>query len=119
MNVFLNSVKYPLFDYDLDIAQNQFARVYRDLSKFRADYTGVTPDLAHCNISPSEWKSLYSFYVFDVSKQSERLKASTIDVRIKARFSQNVPANTLAYALVITDRKLMFQINGNNFNVVY
>lgn len=30
MKVFLNSMKYPLFDNDLDIAQNQFARVYRD-----------------------------------------------------------------------------------------
>lgn len=119
MAVFLNNIQYPRTDYDLDISQNRFARVFGDLSKFRANYTGVTHELAHCNISPSEWKSLYPFYVFDVSKQSERLKTTTIDMKIKVRFTENAPANTQAYALVLSDRKLMMQSNGNNFNVVY
>ncbi len=119
MNVYLNSTPYPQTDYDLDIVQNRFARLFSDVSKFRANYTGVTPELAHCNISPSEWKSLYPFYVFDLTKQSERLKLTTIDMRIKVRFAENVPANTQAYALVLSDRKLMMQSNGNNFNVVF
>lgn len=119
MAVYLNNIQYPRTDYDLDIAQNGFARLFGDLSKFRANYSGVTPELAHCNISPSEWKSLYPFYVFDVTKQSERLKVDTIDVKIKVRFAGNVPADTQAYALVLSDRKLMMQSNGNNFNIVY
>lgn len=106
MSVYLNNTQYPRKDYELDITQNKFARVYGDVSKFRANYTGTTPELAHCNISPIEWKALYPFYVFDVTKQSERLKTATIDMKIKARFSQNVSANTQAYALVISDRKL-------------
>lgn len=119
MTVYLNNIQYPRTDYDLDISQNQFARLFGDLSKFRANYTGVTAELAQCNISPSEWKTLYPFYVFDVTKQSERLKTTTIDMKIKVRFSQNVPANTQAYALVLSDRKILMQSNGNNFNVVY
>lgn len=119
MAVYLNNTQYPRTDYDLDISQNRFARLFGDISKFRANYSGVTPELAHCNISPSEWKSLYPFYVFDVTKQSERLKNTTIDVKIKVRFAENVPADTQAYALVLSDRKLMMESNGNNFNVVY
>lgn len=119
MAVYLNNIQYPRTDYNLNIAQNEFARLFGDITKFRANYSGITPELAHCNISPSEWKSLYPFYVFDVTKQSERLKVDTIDVKIKVRFTENVPANTQAYVLVLSDRKLMFQSNGNNFNVVY
>lgn len=61
MSVFLNSDKYPKFDYDLNIAENKFSRVYGDLAKFRSDYTGVTPELAHCNISPSRMEVALSF----------------------------------------------------------
>ncbi|MCG8373489.1 MAG: hypothetical protein MI700_08160 [Balneolales bacterium] len=119
MAVYLNNIQYPRTDYDLNIAQNGFARLFRDVTKFRANYSGLTPELSHCNISPSDWKDLYPFYVFDVSKQSERLKTSTIDVKIKVRFEGNAPANTQAYALVLSDRKILMQSNGNNFNVVY
>ncbi len=119
MAVYLNNIQYPRTDYDLDISQNRFARLFGDISKFRANYSGVTPELAHCNISPSEWKSLYPFYDCDVTKQSERLKIATIDVKIKVRFAENVPANTQAYALVLSDRKLMMESNGNEFKVVY
>ena len=65
------------------------ARVCKDLAHFRADYTGLITDLAHRKFSPVEWKSIYSFNVFDVSKQSKRLKTSTLDIRIKTRFKQN------------------------------
>jgi len=42
--------------------------------------------------------------VFDVSKQSEKLKSSVVDVQIRAIFSEAVPAGTQAYAVVISDK---------------
>ena len=41
-------------------------------------------------------------FVFDVSKQSEKLKNSVTDVQIKAQFSANVVVNTEAFAFVIS-----------------
>ena len=38
-------------------------------------------------------------FLFDVSKQSEKLKTSVIDVQIKAMFNEAVPAGTQAYYL--------------------
>lgn len=114
MSVFLNGEAYPRTDYDLDIENNRFARVFEDFLKFCVNYKG------HCNITPSEWKNLYPFYVFDLRKQSERQKMfSFFDIRIRARFNQKVPANTHAFTLVLSERKLLMQSNGNNFNVVY
>ena len=73
------------------------ARVCKDLAHFRADYTGLITDLAHRKFSPVEWKSIYSFNVFDVSKQSKRLKTSTLDIRIKTRFKQNSGAPNINF----------------------
>ncbi|XP_065654945.1 uncharacterized protein LOC136081547 [Hydra vulgaris] len=53
------------------------------------------------------------------SDQSERLKSSTIDVQIKATFNTAVAANTNAYAVVLSDKLLKFQSDGNKMNVVY
>ena len=71
------------------------------------------------NITPSDYKSLYPLFLFDVSKQSEKLKYSTTDIQIKMYFSANVDANTIAYAIIISDRLINFQSDGNKFSVVY
>ena len=71
------------------------------------------------NITPSDYKILYPLYLFDVSKQSERLKYSVTDIQIKAYFDNNVNAGTEAYAVIISDRLINFQSDGNKMSVVY
>ena len=71
------------------------------------------------NISPSDYKDLYPLFLFDVSKQSERLKYLVTDIQIKAYFDNNVNANTVAYAIIISDRLIKFQSDGNKMSVVY
>jgi hypothetical protein len=57
--------------------------------------------------------------VFDVSKQSERLKSSVVDIQIKGTFNTAPLANTEAYAVVISDKLLRFQSDGQKMSVVY
>ena len=71
------------------------------------------------NINPSDYKTLYPLFLFDVSKQSEKLKYSTTDIQIKVHFSANVHLNTQASAVTISDRLINFQSDGNKFSVVY
>ena len=40
-------------------------------------------------------------------------------MQIKANFTENVPANTRAFPLVISDKMLSFQSDGNKMSVVY
>ena len=75
--------------------------------------------ITQSNISPIDYKSLYPLFVFDVSMQSEKLKTSVVDVQIRAVFDQRVPAGTQAYAVVISDKLLNFQSEGNKMNVIY
>ena len=74
--------------------------------------------ISNPNITPNDFKTLYPISVIDVSKQSEKLKHSTTDIQIKATFSENVPVNTMAYVMVISDRILYFQSDGEKLSVV-
>jgi len=42
-----------------------------------------------------------------------------VDIQIKAQFSENVAANTEAIAVVIRDKSLIFQSDGNKMRVEY
>ena len=71
------------------------------------------------NLTALNYKYICPLFVIDWSKQSEKLKSSIVDVQVKATFNTNIPANTIAYAAVISDRMMHFQSDGNKMNVVY
>ena len=115
----LNSSRYPAVDYNLSFANQQFSRAYGDASLFGIRYFGMDESITRSNISPADYKTLYPLFVFDVSKQSEKLKSSVVDVQIRAIFNQAVPAGTQAYAVVMSDKLLTFQSDGSKMSVVY
>ena len=71
------------------------------------------------NITPSDYKTRYPLFTFDVSKQKEKLKFSVVDIQIKANCTENVPVNTRTFALIISDKMLSFQSDENKMSVVY
>ena len=118
MYVTLNSTRYPVVDYNLSFTKQQFSRAYGDAAIFRARYYRMDELVSNPNITPSDYKDLFPLFVFDVSKQSEKLKNSVTDIQVKAHFNENEPANTEAFALVILDRTMTFASNGNKMTVV-
>ena len=118
MFVMLNSTRYPVVDYNVSFPKQQFSRLYGDAASFRSKFYSMDELVSNPNITPDEFKSLYPIFVFDVSKESERLKTQVTDIQIKASFNENVPANTQAYAVVISDRLLSFQSDGHKMTVV-
>ena len=119
MYVMLNSTRYPAVDYNLSFANQVFSRVYGDASMFGVKYFGMDELITRSNISPVDYKTLYPLFVFDVSKQPEKLKTSVVDVQVRAVFSEAVPPGTQAYAVVISDKLLTFQSDGSKMSVVY
>ena len=73
--------------------------------------------ISNPNFTPAEYKTLYPLFLFDISKQSEKLKNSTTDIQIKME-NENVLAGTEAFAVVISDRLIKFQSDGNKVSVV-
>ena len=119
MYVMLNSTRYPATDYDINFGTQQFSRVYGDVAEFRSKFYNMDELISNPNINPSDYKGLYSLFLFDVSKQSEKLKYSTTDIQVKIFFRGDVPNNVQVYGVIISDRLINFQSDGNKFSVVF
>ena len=117
--VTLNSDRYPAVDYNLLFANQNVSRVYGNPALFGVKLFGMDELITQSNITPSDYKTLYPLFTFDVSKQKEKLKSSVVDIQIKTNFTENFPANTRAFALVISDKMLSVQSDGNKMSVVY
>ena len=123
--VTLNAKRYPDTDYENDFTKNQYSRIYGDAAQFRKKFYNMDELISNPGINPTEFKDLYPLYVFDVTKQSEKLKTSVSDIHIKASFgddpagANNPPANTIAYAVIISDRLFHFVSDGSKItNIV-
>ena len=114
----LNSTRYPTVDYNIDFAKNIFSRVYGDAAEFRSKFFNMDELISNPNFTPLEYRLMYPLFLFDVSKQSEKLKYSTTDIQIKMDFKDNAPPNTQVYGVIISDRLINFQSDGNKFSVV-
>ena len=115
----LNSMRYPTADYNISFLAQKISRVYGDAAEFRSMFFNMDDLVSNLNINPSDYITLYPLFLFDVSNQSEKLKYSTTNIQIKMHFSANVPAGTHAYAVIISDRLINFQSDGNKMSVVY
>ena len=93
--------------------------VYKSFYDFASRYYGIDNLLAGSLVNPAAYKALYPIHVFDVSKQSERLTEGVVDLNVKMEFSANVPADTQAYALVISDRMLKFKSDEAKMSVLF
>ena len=82
--VTLNAKRYPDTDYNNDFRKNQFSRIYGDASSFRKKFYNMDELVSNSGIDPIDYKELFPLYVFDVTKQSEKLKTSVSDIHIKA-----------------------------------
>ena len=119
MQVMLNHSSYPSVDMPTDFVMEKYVGVYKPFYDFASRYYGIDNLLAGSAVNPIAFKPLYPFYVFDVSQQSERLTEGVADLIVKMEFSVAVPANTQAYALVISDRMLKFKSDGSKMSVLF
>ena len=124
--VTLNAKRYPDTDYDINFNENRFCRIYGDSSTFRKKFYNMDELVSNHNINPVDYKNLYPIFVFDVTKQSEKLKTAVSDIHVKMRFNTN-PAldrlnnlqNVMAYAVIISDRLFHFVSDGSKItNIV-
>ena len=119
MSVVLNNIKYPLLDANANFKKYQFSHFYNAMTKFTQEYYGLDSMIGNTSLTPDAYKHIHPLFVFDVSKQSERLDTGVVDMTIEMQFSENVAANTSAHALVVSDRRLKMLSDGKKMNVVF
>ena len=123
--VTLNAKRYPDTDYDNNFTENRYSKIYGDATLFRKKFFNMDELVSNSGLNPVDYKNIFPLYLFDVSKQSEKLKTSVSDIHIKAFFNanpaggNNPPANTMAYAVIISDRLFHFVSDGSKItNIV-
>ena len=117
--VTLNAKRYPDTDYNINFTENNFSRIYGDAAAFRKKFFNMDELISNPGIDPISYKELFPLFVFDVSKQSEKLKTSVSDIHIKATFNDNPGNNVMAYAVIISDRLFHFVSDGSKItNIV-
>ena len=111
----LNSERYPEENLNINFNKNHFVKP----CKMAADFHKIFGDNTTFSVDQDDYKNIYPIYAFDVSKQTERLKNSPIDVRISATFKDAVGhSNAIAYALILSDKIINLQSDGNKM-IVY
>ena len=117
--VTLNAKRYPDTDYEINFRNNNYSRIFGDAVTFRKKFYNMDELLSNSGIDPIDYRNIYPLFVFDVTKQSEKLKTSVSDIHIKASFITGVEDNTIAYAVIISDRLFHFVSDGSKItNIV-
>ena len=95
----------PYLDGDvISLINNAMMYLFSDIRYHLASHEIEV--LQNPGIDPINYKYLFPLYLFDVSKQSEKLKSSVSDIHIKASFNADVLGNIMVYAVIISDRLL-------------
>ena len=116
--VTLNSERYPMTDITTNFASNDYTQLYEMFDSFKKEYYGYNSLVGGTQVNFSAYKSLFPIIVFDVRRQSERLKSGVVDIQLKFFFSTPVPANTFAYATTISDRQYSMKSDGTNMTMI-
>ena len=106
-------------DFETDFVQNHYDQLYYNFQNFINLYYKVDTMVTSTGIGPVRFKSLYPILVFDVSKQSERLKTGVTDITLQVKFKSNPKKNTMAHALIISYRKHRFKSDGEKMSVLF
>ena len=114
MSVKLNDIKYPSRDVMADFGTQQFIEYYQMFSSFSQDYYGIDQLLSGSFLDPITYKKLFPIFYFNVSKQSEKFNQIVVDATIRMKFGTNIPANVVAHALIISDRRVIFKSDGKS-----
>ena len=93
-------------------------KLYDMFDNFKRDYHGISSLVGGTQVNVDAFKNLFPIIVFDVRKQNETLKSGVVDIQVKLEFETNVPADTTAYAVIISDRLLQLSSDGKNMSLM-
>ena len=99
---------YPSQVEVLNFPENQYSKAFNNVAKFRELFDGTPELFSHFGINPIDFKTLYPFYVFDVSNQIPKTISSVVEVVFNVKFRVdprgNPPVLVTAYCLTISDK---------------
>ncbi|XP_055387943.1 uncharacterized protein LOC129616348 [Condylostylus longicornis] len=102
LKVYLNSECYPYEDMNLLFERNRYGVAYDAYTRFRSSYYNYP--VAEPLLTLQEFKQKTTILIIDTRYQNENLKMGPVDVTTELKTSEMIPANTIAYRLMLHDR---------------
>lgn len=101
LKVYLNGERFPYSNYNLDFKNDKFAMLYEHYARFQGAYYGGE---SYPLLQRSQFKDTAPLFVIDCSKQKDQLNVGSVHVRIDFTTSENIPAQTNAYCLILHEK---------------
>ena len=110
----LNSQRYPTYDTINSFQINDYSDFYEKFDNYKKKKFGFNSLIGGTQVSFPAFKTLFPLFVFDVTRQSDKLISGVIDLQLKFIFNDNVPADTYAYCVIESDRRYKLTSDGKN-----
>lgn len=107
MRLHLNSQIFPYNMNELNIGGGLYAELFNNYAAIQSSYYCGAEPVNPFHISCTDFQ-VSPLFVFDTSRADESLIDSSIDVRIEMKTRENIPANTMAYCLIIYDNEFFY-----------
>ena len=114
----LNSERYPLSDILIDFPSNDYSIQYDRFDNYKRKKFGFNSLVGGTQVNYPAFKSLFPLFVFDVTNQNDKLTSTVVDMNLKFTFQDVVPANTMAYACIESDRLFNLESDGKKLTMV-
>lgn len=107
LRLHMNSQIYPYSMSELNIGAGRYSELYDMYTRIQSSYYNGAEPRNLFAIAYGEFQSC-SLFVFDTSRADESLIDSSVDIKVEMKTTENIPANTAAYCLIIYDNEFTY-----------
>jgi len=102
IKVFLNAIRYPYNDLNLDIESNKLAILYEMYSNFQTSYYNVQSQ--HPILDPIQFKDKAPIVYINCLHQKDSLQDGPVVMRVEFELNKDLDKDTSAYCLILHDK---------------
>ena len=114
----MNNVQFPSTLIKTNWPENDNGFFYEMQNHMRANYLQYPATYTEGNmLTPANFKTLYTIYCFDVSKQEVTLCSNSITCTLHMHFKTPTPADLRVYIAWFSDRTLELFPDGKSINI--
>lgn len=112
IKLYLNSEYYPYENYDSNFTEGNYQDLYMAFLKIQKSYYNGHEGENPVNFDYGEYGASPIFAI-DCSRTDESLLGGSIDIRLEINARENIPANTVAYCLIIYENQFEYSPFSN------
>lgn len=107
LRLHLNSQIYPYNMNEYSVYDGIYSELYDMYSRIHFSYYNNTEPMNPFEITHAKFQEC-PLFAFDTSRADESLITSSVDIKIEIKASDNIPAGTSAYCLIVYDNEFTY-----------